>query len=75
MHDLGEAVARAIERSADADAVEGGATPSDRIEVGLERTPLSSRVALEKARRSSERPSPMLTPYGASRISPSAIPG
>ncbi len=65
--DLGEAVARAIERSADADAVEGGATPSDRIEVGLERTPLSSRVALEKARRSSERPSPMLTPYGASR--------
>ncbi|CAN5915739.1 serine/threonine protein kinase PknA [soil metagenome] len=65
--DLGEAVARAIERPADADGVDAGSTPSDRIEVGLERTPLSSRVALEKARRTSDRPSPMLTPYGASR--------
>jgi serine/threonine-protein kinase len=64
--DLGEAVARAIERPADADG-DGSTTPSDRIEVGLERTPLSSRVALEKARRSSDRPGPMLTPYGASR--------
>ena len=64
--DLGEAVARAIERPADADG-DASTTPSDRIEVGLERTPLSSRVALEKARRSSDRPGPMLTPYGASR--------
>jgi eukaryotic-like serine/threonine-protein kinase len=61
--DLGEAVARAIERPADA---EDAGTPSDRLEVGIERTPLSSRVALEK-RRASDRPTPLLTPYGASR--------
>ena len=66
--DLGEAVARAIERPND---VEGGpdttGAPSDRLEL-LERTPLSSRVTLERAKRlTSDRPSPMLTPYGASR--------
>ena len=72
--DLGETVARAIERPNDppgpsidamlaaaAASLDAGGPPSDRIEI--ERTPLSSRAGLERAvRRTSERP--MLTPYG-----------
>ena len=66
--DLGEAVARAIERPAGADSsLDISGASSDRIEVDLERTPLSSRVALERRRTNSDRPSPMLTPYGAVR--------
>ena len=71
--DLGEAVARAVERPADQEGPFEEAT-SDRIELDLERTPLSSRVALERARRSSDRPSPTLTPYGASRTETPARP-
>ncbi|MDB4946579.1 MAG: putative serine/threonine protein kinase, partial [Labilithrix sp.] len=67
--DLGEAVARAIERPADAsDSVIDlgllGATSSERIEIG-ERTPLSSRVPLERRKG----PTSSLTPYGAVRPS------
>jgi serine/threonine protein kinase len=73
--DLGEAVARAIERPAEGTSLDAllaasGATflddnrtASERIEI--ERTPLSSRAGLERAvavRRTSDRP--MLTPYG-----------
>jgi serine/threonine protein kinase len=73
--DLGEAVARAIERPADADGgLDTSGATSDRIEVDLERTPLSSRIAVERARRSSDRPSPMLTPYGATRSETPARP-
>jgi serine/threonine-protein kinase len=81
--DLGEAVARAIERPADgassidalleaagAPHLDDNGAASDRIE--LERTPLSSRVALERAvRRTSDRP--MLTPYGETPARPSII--
>jgi serine/threonine protein kinase len=83
--DLGEAVARAIERPAEGtssiEALLGAASAphlddngaaSDRIE--LERTPLSSRIALERAvgvRRTSDRP--MLTPYGETPARPSII--
>ena len=80
--DLGEAVARAVERPNDAttsiDAMlEAASAPhlddngpaSDRIE--LERTPLSSRVVLERAARRSDRP--MLTPYGETPARPSII--
>jgi serine/threonine protein kinase len=76
--DLGEAIARAIERpgdggpSIDALLEQSGAAnlddngpASDRIE--LERTPLSSRVVLERAARSSDRP----TPYGQTPVRPS----
>jgi len=65
--DLGEAVARAIDRpdlpslETLAARLEGGTPSSDRIEI--ERTPLSSRVAIaERAARGSDRPS--LTPFG-----------
>jgi serine/threonine-protein kinase len=79
--DLGEAVARAVERPADGASIdallEAASAPhlddngnaSDRIE--LERTPLSSRVALERAARRSDRP--MLTPYGETPSRPSII--
>lgn len=81
--DLGEAVARAIERPADgvssidalleaasAAHLDDNGAASDRIE--LERTPLSSRVALERAvRRTSDRP--MLTPYGETPARPSIL--
>ncbi len=62
--DLGEAVARAIERP-DIEAPDDNVTLSERIEIDLERTPLSSRVTVERAKRTSDRPSPILTPYGA----------
>ncbi len=73
--DLGETVARAIERpndtggpsidallaAASAANLDSSGPASDRIEI--ERTPLSSRAGLERAvRRTSDRP--MLTPYG-----------
>ena len=79
--DLGEAVARAIERPAgdlSIDALLGAASAphlddngpaSERIE--LERTPLSSRIALERAARRSDRP--LLTPYGETPARPSII--
>jgi serine/threonine-protein kinase len=80
--DLGEAVARAIDRptegatsidamleAASAPNLDGKGAASDRIE--LERTPLSSRVALERAARRSERP--LLTPYGETPARPSII--
>jgi serine/threonine-protein kinase len=69
--DLGEAVARAIERPVEGptsiDAMleaTSVATLDDRglPSLKVERTPLSSRVALERAARVSERP--LLTPYG-----------
>ena len=70
--DLGDAVARAIERG-DAPSLEmlAAGADSDRIEV--ERTPLSSRVALtERAVRSAvERAS--LTPYGDTAARPSIM--
>lgn len=82
--DLGEAVARAIERPTDATSIdamlEASSVPSlddngaagDRIE--LERTPLSSRVALERAaRRSSSPPAARATPYGETPSRPSII--
>jgi serine/threonine protein kinase len=80
--DLGEAVARAIERPADGgvsiDALlgassvpnlDGNGPASDRIE--LERTPLSSRINLERSARRSDRP--LLTPYGETPSRPSII--
>ncbi len=80
--DLGEAVARAIERPADGavsiDSLLGAASAphlddngpaSERIE--LERTPLSSRMSLERAARRSDRP--LLTPYGETPARPSII--
>jgi serine/threonine-protein kinase len=80
--DLGEAVARAILRPSEAgpaiDAMlEAASAPhlddngpaSDRIE--LERTPLSSRVVLERKQRSSIPPA--LTPYGETPARPSII--
>ena len=79
--DLGEAVARAVERpeggtSLDA-MLEASSAPhlddngpaSERIE--MERTPLSSRVALERAAKRSDRPT--LTPYGETPARPSII--
>jgi serine/threonine protein kinase len=75
--DLGEAVARAIEKpdasidslleQASAQHLDDNGPASDRIE--LERTPLSSRVVLERAARRSDRP--MLTPYGETPVRPS----
>ena len=80
--DLGEAVARAIERPAEGavsiDSLLGAASAahlddngpaSERIE--LERTPLSSRMSLERAARRSDRP--LLTPYGETPARPSII--
>jgi eukaryotic-like serine/threonine-protein kinase len=80
--DLGEAVARAVERptegatsidamleAASAPHLDDNGAASERIE--LERTPLSSRVALERAARRSDRP--MLTPYGETPSRPSII--
>ena len=74
--DLGEAVARAVERPEGTDAMPESAPHlddkgpvSERIE--LERTPLSSRVALERAARRSDRP--ILTPYGETPARPSII--
>ena len=80
--DLGEAVARAIERPAEVgvsiDSLLGAASAphlddngpaSERIE--LERTPLSSRMSLERAARRSDRP--LLTPYGETPARPSII--
>jgi serine/threonine protein kinase len=79
--DLGEAVARAIERPADglsldsllgaasSPNLDGNGPPSARIE--LERTPLSSRIALERSARRSDRP--LLTPYGETPARPSII--
>ena len=67
--DLGEAVARAVERPAD-----GGApvdVPLEGASPEVERTPLSSRVAVERAARRSDRP--MLTPYGETPARPSII--
>ena len=75
--DLGEAVARAVERPNDGPSIdamlEASSAPnldsngpaSDRIEI--ERTPLSSRVAL--AKRTSDRP----TPYGETPARPSIM--
>jgi serine/threonine-protein kinase len=77
--DLGEAVARAIERPSEGPSIDAlleassaqrldDSNPtSDRIEI--ERTPLSSRIALERAasRRTSDRP----TPYGETPARPS----
>jgi hypothetical protein len=83
--DLGEAVARAIDRPSDggsstsldalleaasAPNLDGNGPASDLIEV--ERAPLSSRVVLERAvRRTSDRP--MLTPYGETPSRPSIV--
>jgi len=80
--DLGEAVARAVDRptegatsidamleAASAPHLDDNGAAGDRIE--LERTPLSSRVALERAARRSDRP--MLTPYGETPSRPSII--
>ena len=80
--DLGEAVARAIERPAEGavsiDSLLGASSAphlddngpaSERIE--LERTPLSSRMSLERAARRSDRP--LLTPYGETPARPSII--
>ena len=80
--DLGEAVGRAVERptegttsidamleAASAPHLDGNGAASERIE--LERTPLSSRDALERAARRSDRP--MLTPYGETPSRPSII--
>ena len=82
--DLGEAVARAIERPADGLALDsllgassspnldGNGPPSARSErIELERTPLSSRIALERSARRSDRP--LLTPYGETPARPSII--
>jgi serine/threonine protein kinase len=82
--DLGEAVARAIERPADALSMDsllgassspnldGNGPPSARGErIELERTPLSSRIALERSARRSDRP--LLTPYGETPARPSII--
>ena len=60
--DLGEAVARAVERPAEGDSTLDLA--SGNIE--LERTPLSSRVTLER-RSGSGRPAALLTPYVTGR--------
>jgi serine/threonine protein kinase len=80
--DLGEAVARAIERPADggvsidsllgasgAPHLDDNGPASERIE--LERTPLSSRMTLERTARRSDRP--LLTPYGETPARPSII--
>ena len=83
--DLGEAVARAIERPADpgvavdsllgsssASSVDGNGPTSVRGErIEVERTPLSSRIALERSARRSDRP--LLTPYGETPARPSII--
>ncbi len=79
--DLGEAVARAVERpeggtSLDAMLEASGAPHLDdngpaSEQIALERTPLSSRVALERAARRSDRP--MLTPHGETPARPSII--
>ena len=57
--DLGEAVARAVDRPAEGDEIV--ALSSSNLE--LERTPLSSRVSLERRTRTSDRPAALLTPY------------
>lgn len=63
--DLGEAVARAIERPSD---LESNALEPEPVDVlDLERTPLSSRGTAERPKRTSDRPGPMLTPYSALR--------
>ena len=81
--DLGEAVARAIERPADLSIdsllgssgspnLDANGPPSARSErIELERTPLSSRIALERSARRSDRP--LLTPYGETPARPSII--
>jgi serine/threonine-protein kinase len=83
--DLGEAVARAVERpndsslTVDIDAMleassalhlDDNGAASSLIE--LERTPLGSRTALERAARRSSNP-PIATPHGETPIRPSII--
>ena len=70
--DLGEAVARAILRPSEvgiAPHLDDNGPASDRIE--LERTPLSSRVVLERKQRSSTPPA--MTPHGETPARPSII--
>ncbi len=78
--DLGEAVARAIERPADGPSIGGllgasGAASLDagNLELEIERTPLSSRVTVERAARTRSSDRPLLTPYGETPARPSII--
>jgi serine/threonine-protein kinase len=77
--DLGEAVGRAIERATDGAVVDmvldlpsaARADGQDRIE--LERTPLSSRVALERAARRTSSYPPAPIPKGLTPARPSIV--
>ncbi|HEY8078771.1 MAG TPA: serine/threonine-protein kinase [Labilithrix sp.] len=57
--DLGDAVGRAIEKTAD-DALSTGRITIDSPRIEIERTPLSSRMALVERSRKSDRPPPVV---------------
>jgi eukaryotic-like serine/threonine-protein kinase len=78
--DLGEAVARAVERPNDGPSIdamlEASSAPhldddGGAAHIEVERTPLSSRVALERARRASIPPA--ATPYGETPVRASVM--
>lgn len=84
--DLGEAVVRAIERPNDggpsidamleassATSLDDNGAASERIELELERTPLSSRIVLERAAARRSSYPPPATPYGETPSRPSII--
>jgi serine/threonine-protein kinase len=74
--DLGEAVARAIERPDASDVLFDIAHTPIRTQLpfDIERPPLSSRINVGRTKRTSERPTPLLTPYGGETpIRPSIV--